>query len=156
MSPDLKTSVTRAIFIFSGKVLLLRHRSKMYFNGTNKELKFCLTISQFISSKPGLLLPFKEKNVVFISSSDKITSSKELSDSLRYISNDLCDWGISHTSFGSTLTKYSLKLLTMVFWSKIFLLLRMRCFGSELLTSSPLPISSFIICQAFSCYHVLP
>ena len=105
MSPDLKTSVTRAIFIFSGKVSLLREKSKMYFNGTNKELTFCFTISQFISSKPGLLPPFKEKNAVFISSSDKVISSKELSDPLRYVSNNLWDWGILHASlvhnFGS-------------------------------------------------------
>ena len=40
--PDLKTIVTRAIFIFSGNVLLLRDKSKMHFNGTNKELNFAL------------------------------------------------------------------------------------------------------------------
>ena len=39
---DLKTIVTRAIFIFSGNVLLLRDKSKMRFNGTNKELNFAL------------------------------------------------------------------------------------------------------------------
>ena len=93
VSPDLKTGVTRAIFIFSGKVQLLRDNSKMYFNATNKELKFCFTMSQFISSKPGHLPPFKEKNAIFISSSDKVTYSKELSDPLRYISNDLCNCG---------------------------------------------------------------
>ena len=38
--PDLKTSVTRAIFFFSGKVSFLRDKSKMHLNGTNKELKF--------------------------------------------------------------------------------------------------------------------
>ena len=59
--------------------------------------------------------PFKDKNAVFISSSDKVTSSKELPDSLKYISNDLCDWGISHASFGPTLAKYSLMLLAMAF-----------------------------------------
>ena len=42
MLPDLKTGVTRAILIFSGKVPLLRDESKMYFNGTNKELNFAL------------------------------------------------------------------------------------------------------------------
>ena len=45
VSPDLKTGVTLAIFIFSGKVSLLRDKSKIYFNGTNKELKFCFTMS---------------------------------------------------------------------------------------------------------------
>ena len=109
-------------------------------------------MSQFISSKQLLLPPFKVKNSVFISSSDKVIFSKELSDYLRYISNDLCDWGILHVSFGPTLTKYSLKLLAMVSWSKIFLLLRMRCFGSELLTSLSFPITSFIISRVFLCY----
>ena len=104
---------------------------------------------QFILSKPELLSPFKIINFVFISSSDKVTSSKELSDPLKYISNDLWDWHISYGSYVSTLTKYSLKLLAMVYWSKIFLLLRMKYFGSELLTSLPLPITSSIICQIF-------
>ena len=118
MSPDLKAGVTRAIFIFSGKVPLLRDKLKMHFHGTNKESKFCFTMSQFISSKPGSLPPFKDKNTVFISSSDKVISSKELSDPLIQISNDLCNWGIWHASFGPTLTKYSLKLLTTFFLIK--------------------------------------
>ena len=37
MSPDFKTGVTRAIFIFSGKVPFLRDKSKMYFNGTKND-----------------------------------------------------------------------------------------------------------------------
>ena len=124
LSPELKTGVTRVIFIFAGKVLFWRDKSKMYFNRTNKELKFCFTMSYFISSKPGLLPLFQENNALSNYSSEKVISSKKLSDSLRYISNNLCNWGISHASFGSTLTKYSVKLLAMVFWSKIFLLLR--------------------------------
>ena len=48
----------------------------------------------------------------------KGTSSKVLSDLLRYISNDLYDCGISDIIFGPTLTKYSLKLLAVVFRSK--------------------------------------
>ena len=83
--PDLKTIVTRAIFIFSGNVLLLRDKSKMHFNGTNKELKFCFKICYSISSNPGLVLRFNEKKNVFLSSSDMVTSSRWLSDSLRYI-----------------------------------------------------------------------
>ena len=76
VSPDLKTGVTRAIFIFSGKVLLLRDKSKMYLNGTNKEFKFLLYNVVIFSSKPGLLPTFKERNALFISSSDKVTSSE--------------------------------------------------------------------------------
>ena len=74
VSPDLKTGVACSIFILSERVPLLKDKSKMHFNGTNKVLKFCFTISYFISSKPGLLPPFKEKNA-FISSSGKVTSS---------------------------------------------------------------------------------
>ena len=69
MSPDLKTGVTRTIFIFSGKVPLFRDKSKMHFNATNKELTFYFTVLKFIPSKPGLLLPFKEKNAVFMTGS---------------------------------------------------------------------------------------
>ena len=130
------------MFIFSEKVTLLRDKSKMNFNETNKELKFCFKMSWFISSKPWPLPNFKEKNAVFISLSDKVTSLKELSDPLRYISNDLYDCG-------TTLTKYLLKLLTMVFWLKIFLLMKMRCFGSELLSDLPLLITFSISCHFF-------
>lgn len=56
----------------------------------------------------------KEKNALFIFSSDKVTYSKELSDSLRYFSNGLCDCGISPASFGLTMIKFSSKLLAMV------------------------------------------
>ena len=49
---------------------------------------------QLISSKPGLFPTFKEKNSVFIYSSDKVAPSKVLWDTLRWISNDFCDWGI--------------------------------------------------------------
>ena len=42
MSPGLKTGVTRAIFIFSGKFQLLWDKSKMHFNGTNNESKFVM------------------------------------------------------------------------------------------------------------------
>ena len=115
VSPDLETGVTRTIFIFSRKVALLRYKWKIHFNGTNKELNFYFTMLKYIWSKPGLLPTFIEKNAVFISSSDKVTSSKELSDLLRYISNGICDWHISRATFGP---KCSLKLLTMVFWSK--------------------------------------
>ena len=45
VSPDLKTGVTLAIFILSGKVPFLRDKSEIHFNGTNKELKFCFTMS---------------------------------------------------------------------------------------------------------------
>ena len=51
------------------------------------------------------------------------------------------------------LTKYSWRLLALVLWSKIYLLLRVRCFGSELLNNLPFAITFFIICQAFFvCY----
>ena len=91
VSPDLKTGVTHAIFIFSGQVSLLGYKSKMHFNSTNKELKFYYGTLKFYygKSKPGLLPPFKEKHFVFISSSDKVISLKELSDLLRYISNNI-------------------------------------------------------------------
>ena len=39
VSPKLKTGVTLAIFILSGKVPFLRDKSEIHFNGTNKE--FC-------------------------------------------------------------------------------------------------------------------
>ena len=42
MLPGLKTDVTRAIFIFSGKFPLLWDKSKMYFNGTNNEIRFAM------------------------------------------------------------------------------------------------------------------
>ena len=45
VSPDLKTNVTRKIFIFSGKVPFLRDKSKIHFNGANNDLKFCFTLS---------------------------------------------------------------------------------------------------------------
>ena len=64
----------------------------------------------------------------------------------------ICDWDILDASFRLTLIKYSLKSFGMVIWSKIFLLLRMRCFGSEYLTILPLPITSFIICQVILFY----
>ena len=99
-----KVKVTRGIYVFSGKVPLLRDKSKMHFIGT-KELTFRFTMPQFILLKPGLLPSFKEKSSVFLSLSYKVTSSKELSDRLRYNSNDLCDGGNPPASFGPTLTK---------------------------------------------------
>ena len=45
VSPDLKIGVTLAIFILSGKVPFLRDKSEIHINGTNKELKFCFTMS---------------------------------------------------------------------------------------------------------------
>ena len=45
VSPELKTGVALAIFIFSGKMPLLREKSKTHFNGTNKELDFFFTMS---------------------------------------------------------------------------------------------------------------
>ena len=118
-------------------MLLLRDKSKIHFTRTNKELKFCFTMSEFISSKPGILPPFKEKNAVFISPSEKDDSWKELLDLKCFISKDLCEWSIADASFSPTLRKYSSKLLVMVFRSKIFLLVRMRCFSSELFTNLP-------------------
>ena len=40
VSPDQKTGVTGTIFISFGEVPILRDKSKIDFNGTNKELKF--------------------------------------------------------------------------------------------------------------------
>ena len=133
MSRDLKTGVTWAILFFPETMSFMRNKSKIHFNRTNKELKFCFTKLKFIFSKPGLTLRSQEENAVFTSSSDKGNYSKELSDTLRNISNDLCYWGISGDD--PVLTKYPLNLLAMVFWWNIFLLLRMRCFGSELMTN---------------------
>ena len=57
-------------------------------------------------------------------------SSQNLQDTSQMIFG-ICDWDISDASFRLTLIKYSLKSFGMVIWSKIFLLLRIRCFGSE-------------------------
>ena len=102
---------------FSLEMPLLR--DEIHFSGTNKELKIGLQYRNlFVSLKPGLLPPIKEKNSVSISSSNKITSSKELPHLLRYILHDLCDLVISDASFRPTFTKYSLKLSEMVFYQK--------------------------------------
>ena len=143
MSPDLKTGVTRPIFFFSGMVPFWGVNQKMHFNGSNKELKFCYT--KFL---PELLPPFKGRDAVFISSSDKVTSSKELLDPLRQISNYICDWGISHASFGPTLTKYHWDYWEW-FFSKIFLLNEM--FWSLSITScNNLPSFLCYLCNEVS------
>ena len=112
MSRDLKTGVTWAILFFPETMSFMRNKSKIHFNRTNKELKFCFTKIKFILSKPGLTLRSQEENTVFTSSSDKGNYSKELSDTLGNISNDLCYWGISGDD--PTLTKYPFNLLAMM------------------------------------------
>ena len=50
VSLDLKTGIICAILIFSGKVPLMRDKSIMHFNGTNKELliRLPLPVTTFI------------------------------------------------------------------------------------------------------------
>lgn len=67
MPPYLKASENRAIFFFSEKMWLFNDKSKFHFNGANKELKFCFTMSRnlFRQSKD-FWHPLRRKMLYFL------------------------------------------------------------------------------------------
>ena len=64
-SPFLKSGITLALFIFSGKIPFSSDRLKKCFKGSLISSKHALTTLKFISSYPGLSLVFNEEKASF-------------------------------------------------------------------------------------------
>ena len=64
-SPFLKSGITLAIFIVSGKIPFSSDRLNKCFRGSLLSPKHFLTTLKFLSSYPGLLLVFNEKKASF-------------------------------------------------------------------------------------------
>ena len=115
-SPNLHVGVTWGNLSFSGKIYKERYIKEVFW-GNKQEIKITLgnKIINFIEAQAFPRLYFKR---VFISLSDKVTSSKELSHVSRNVTKDLCKRNISTASFTLMLKKYSLTLLAIFFDQK--------------------------------------
>ena len=119
--PFLKSDITLAIFIFSGKTPLSSHWLNKYFRGSLIFPKHFLTTVKFISSYPGLLLVFNEKKASFSSFTDGEFFSIILCVWFKKLENEFEEFGTFWGEFGPTFVKKLLNSSAISFIS-VFLL----------------------------------
>ena len=104
-SPFLKSGITLAIFIFSGRISFSSDRLNKCFRGSLISPKHFLATSKFISSYPGLLLVFNEKKASFNSFIDSEFFSIILCVWFKKLVNEFEEFGTFLAKFGPTFVK---------------------------------------------------
>ena len=129
LSSALYIGVTFAIFKSSGKIPFSRDKSKRNFNGSDNSPKHFLITLKLISSYPGFLLIFSEKNASFSSLIDN--GSEFILEVIGFINTwkFVCVSGILFAKFIPIFVKKLLNSVAIFLLSKISLVWTIIFFG---------------------------